>query len=282
MTLVCGAAKLDPRRGARRAASHESPREKVETVMKRITLLSAILGLMVILVAGCGGTSGSAGSSARTTQKTTKTAYSPHIDPANFTTKIDNEYFPLKPGTTFVYEGKMEGAAERDEMAVTHDTKRVMGVECVVASDRVTEDGKLIEQTYDWYAQDKEGNVWYFGERVTEYENGKVTGHEGSWESGVDGAEPGIAMPADPKVGQTYRQEHYKGVAEDKARVVRRDGTVKVPYGSFDHVLVTDEWTPLERGVVERQYYVAGVGDIIEATVKGQPERIELVDVKHG
>jgi hypothetical protein len=166
-------------------------------------------------------------------------------------------------------------------MAVTHDTKRVMSVKCLVASDRVTEGGKLIEQTYDWYAQDNEGNVWYFGEYVTEYENGVVTGHEGSWESGVHGAKPGIAMRADPKVGQTYRQEYSKGVAEDKARVISLKGSAKVPYGTFDHVLVTEEFTPLEPGVVERQYYVAGVGDIVEATVKGQPERIELVAVKH-
>src|SRR5215216_3171857 len=244
------------------------------------TLIGA--AMVLLLVGGCGGSSGKPGGSAEEkTQETTQQAYAPHIDPADFTTKIDNEYFPLKPGTTFVYEGKMEGAAERDEMAVTHDTKRVMGVECVVASDRVTEDGKLIEQTYDWYAQDKKGNVWYFGEHVTEYKNGKVTGHEGSWESGVDGAQPGIAMPANPKVGQTYRQEYSKGVAEDKAKVLSLNKSATVPYGSFDHVLVTDEWTPLEQGVVERQYYVAGVGDIIEATVKGQPERIELVSVKH-
>jgi hypothetical protein len=255
--------------------------------MKRITLLSVISGSMVILAAACGGSSsGNAGSNAngtaKTTQKTTQEAYAPHIDPAHFTTKIDNKYFPLKPGTTFVYEGNFQGAAERDEMAVTHDTKQVMGVECLIASDRVTEDGKLIEQTYDWYAQDKEGNVWYFGEHVTEYKNGKVSGHEGSWESGVDGAKPGIAMQANPKVGQTYRQEYYKGVAEDRAKVLSLNKSAKVPYGSFDHVLITNEWTPLEQGVVERQYYVAGVGDIMEATVKGPPERIELVDVKHG
>jgi hypothetical protein len=146
----------------------------------------------------------------------------------------------------------------------------------------VTEGGELVEQTYDWYAQDKEGNVWYFGEDVTEYKNGKVTGHEGSWESGVDGARPGIAMKADPRVGQTYRQEYSKGVAEDKARVVSLNGSVEVPYGKYDRVLVTEEFTPLEPGVVERQYYVAGVGDIVEATVKGQPERIELANVKHG
>ena len=246
-------------------------------MMGKLKTLPTLIGALAALVilAGCGGTSG-----AGDAQGKTHKAYAPSIDPADFTTTINNKYFPLKPGTTFVYKGKFHGTAERDVMAVTHDTKRVMGVECLVASDRVTEGGKLIEQTYDWYAQDEEGNVWYFGEDVTEYKNGKVTGHEGSWESGVDGARPGIAMKADPRVGQIYRQEYSKGVAEDKARVISLKGSAKVPYGSFsNNVLVTEEWTPLEPGVVERQYYVAGVGDIIEATVKGPPERIELVDV---
>src|SRR5919202_3228191 len=253
--------------------------------MGRRTLFPALSGvaLVLLLVAGCGSTSDGAGSTTEEkTQRTTHEVYSPSIKPSDFTTTIDNKYFPLKPGTTFVYEGKFQGAPERDVMAVTHDTRRVMGVECLVASDRVTEDGKLIEQTYDWYAQDKEGNVWYFGEHVTEYKDGKVTGHEGSWEAGVGGAKPGIAMKANPASGQIYRQEYSKGVAEDKARVISLKGSAKVPYGSFDHVLVTEEFTPLEPGVIERQYYVAGVGDIVEATVKGQPERIELVAVKRG
>ena len=253
--------------------------------MKRIAASILAVGFAAAVAAGCGGAGGGSngGSSANGGSSTSGAAYSPHIDPADFTTTIDNKYFPLKPGTTFVYEGTMEGASERDVMAVTHDTRRVMGVECLVASDRVTEDGKLIEQTYDWYAQDKEGNVWYFGEHVTEYKDGKVTGHEGSWESGVGGAKPGIAMQADPIPGQIYRQEYSKGVAEDKARVISLKGSAKVPYGSFsNNVLVTQEFTPLEPGVVERQYYVAGVGDIVEATVKGQPERIELVAVKRG
>jgi hypothetical protein len=236
--------------------------------------------LALVVVAGCGTPSGGGEAKGRT-EKAQK-AYEPRIESADFTSRIDNKYFPLKPGTTFVYKGEFHGTAERDVMAVTDDTKRVMGVECLVASDRVTEGGELVEQTYDWYAQDKEGNVWYFGEDVTEYKNGKVTGHEGSWESGVDGARPGIAMKADPRVGQTYRQEYSKGVAEDKARVVSLNGSVEVPYGKYDRVLVTEEFTPLEPGVVERQYYVAGVGDIVEATVKGQPERIELANVKHG
>jgi hypothetical protein len=242
-------------------------------------LMGAALALVV--VAGCGAPFGGTGGEAKGKTEKAQKAYAPRIEPADFTTRIDNKYFPLKPGTTFVYKGKFHGTAERDVMAVTHDTKRVMGVECLIASDRVTEGGELVEQTYDWYAQGKKGNVWYFGEHVTEYKNGKVTGHEGSWESGVDGARPGIAMQADPRVGQIYRQEYSKGVAEDKARVISLNGSVKVPYGKYDHVLVTEEFTPLEPGVVERQYYVAGVGDIVETTVKGQPERIELVSVKH-
>jgi hypothetical protein len=252
--------------------------------MKPGTALSVLVGaaMALVIAAGCGASSGSSGGTGNGKAGRTQGAYAPHIAPADFTTKIDNKYFPLQPGTTFIYEGTFQGAAERDVMAVTHETKQVMGVECLVASDRVTEGGKLIEHTHDWYAQDNKGNVWYFGEHVTEYKNGKVTGHEGSWQSGIDGARPGIAMQASPKVGQTYRQEYSKGVAEDRAKVISLDGKARVPYGSFDHVQVTEEFTPLEKGVVERQYYVAGVGDIIEATVKGQPERIELVDVKTG
>jgi hypothetical protein len=211
-----------------------------------------------------------AGCTRSSSQKEHK-AYSPHIDPAHFTTKIDNEYFPMKPGTTFIYEGK----GERDEMSVTHQTKKVMGVECVVVDDRAWEDGKLIEQTYDWFAQDKEGNVWYFGEDTKEYENGKVTSTTGSWEAGVDGAKPGIIMQADPKVGDSYRQEYYPGEAMDMARVLSIDASVTVPYGSFDDVLETKEWTPLQPGFFEKKYYVRGVGPL------GNPRDLGLVDVKH-
>ena len=228
---------------------------------RRPTLLSALAVLLVAgLTAGCGGSSEKA-----------QRPYTPNIDPADFVREIDNKYFPLKPGTTFVYAGN----AERDEMAVTHTTKQIMGVECVVVNDRLWEDGKLIEQTYDWYAQDKEGNVWYFGEATKEYKGGKVS-TEGSWEAGVDGAKPGIMMQANPKVGQSYRQEYYKGHAEDWAQVVNLDETVKVPYGSFKHVLVTKEWTPLEPNLVEHKYYAPGVGPV------GPPGGLELIDIKKG
>ena len=259
--------------------------------MKRIPLLGTILGLMVMLAASCGGSSGSssgnpgghAKSNAGTTQESTKSAsYSPGIKPSEFTTKIDNKYFPLKPGTTFVYRGKTVDAIEGDIVAVTTGTKNIMGVECVVVNDKVTEDGKLTEQTYDWYAQDNRGNVWYFGEDSREYENGKVKSTEGSWEAGKHGAKPGIIMPASPKVGETYRQEYLKGVAEDMARPVKLDGSTTVPYGTFHNVLVTDEWTPLEKNVAEQKYYAPGVGNVLELATKGPKERLELIDVKHG
>ena len=230
--------------------------------MRQITLLSAIIGSGLVLMAGCT-------SSSPSTQE--RKAYTPHINPAEFTTSIDNEYLPLKPGTTFVYEG----GAERGEMTVTHDTKKVMGVVCVVVDDRAWEGGKLIEKTNDWFAQDNKGTVWYFGEDTKEYENGKVVSTEGSWEAGVDGAKPGVLMQADPKVGQSYHQEYYKGEAEDMARVLSFDASVRVPYGSFDHVLETKEWTPLQPGFFEKKYYVRGVGPL------GNPRDLALLDVKH-
>ena len=229
--------------------------------MKRITLWSAIVGSGLVLMAGC---------TSSPSQK--EKAYTPHIDPSEFTTTIDNEYFPMKPGTTFVYEGR---GAERSEMTVTHDTKKVMGVECVVVDDRAWEGGKLIERTYDWFAQDNKGTVWYFGEDTKEYENGKLVSTKGSWEAGVDGAKPGILMQADPKVGQSYYQEYYPGEAMDKARVLSFNASVTVPYGSFDQVLETREWTPLQPGFFEKKYYVRGVGPL------GNPRDLALLDVEH-
>jgi len=245
-------------------------------------MLPALIGVALVLVTGCGGSSGSSSGNANGAGERMHRAYTPKIVPSDFSTEIDNKYFPLKPGTTFVYRGKMADATEGDTVKVTADTKRIMGVECVVVDDRVTEDGKLTEQTYDWYAQDKQGNVWYFGEDSKEYENGKVKGTGGSWEAGKDGAKPGIIMPANPKIGKTYRQEYYKGEAEDMARALKLDGSVEVPYGSFDNVLVTDEWTPLEPNVAEHKYYAPGVGNVKEIATKGPQETLTLIDVKHG
>jgi hypothetical protein len=247
-------------------------------------VFGALVAVVLLITAGLGGTAlrmttGSA-AAGTPTQGTTQQVYAPHINPSGFTTKIDNKYFPLKPGTTFVYQGNSGGSPERDVMTLTHSTKKVMGVKCVVVKDRVFAKGKLGEKTFDWYAQDKKGNVWYFGENSKEYKNGKVsTG--GSWEAGKAGAKPGIIMQAHPKVGQTYRQEYSKGAAEDMAKVLKLNGSDKVPYGSFDQVLVTKEWTPLEPGVAEHKYYAAGVGDVKEVAVKGPSETLELVGVNH-
>jgi hypothetical protein len=232
--------------------------------MRAINLFSAIIGSMVVLVAGC--TSNSTSSSSQEEQK----AYNPRINPADFTTTIDNEYFPMEPGTTFFYEG----GTEHSEMTVTHDTRKVMGVKCVVVDHREWEGEKLIEKTYDWFAQDKEGTVWYFGEDTKEYENGEVVSTKGSWEAGVDGAKPGIVMPSDPKVGHSYHQEYYPGEAMDMARVLSFDASVRVPYGRFDHALETREWTPLQPGFSEKKYYVRGVGPL------GNPADQALVDVR--
>jgi hypothetical protein len=224
-------------------------------------VLSAIVGSVIVLMVGC------TSSYSQEQQK----AYAPHIDPADFTTTIDNEYFPMEPGTIFLYRG----GTERDRMTVTSDTKKVMGVECVIVDDRAWQGDQLVEQTYDWFAQDKEGNVWYFGEDTKEYENGKVTSTTGSWEAGVDGAKPGIIMQADPKVGESYRQEYYEGEAEDMAKVLSLNESLTVPYGSFDDVLVTKEWTPLEPSYHEHKYYARGVGQVYGGGS-------ELVDVKTG
>ncbi len=246
--------------------------------MRWTILLSAIVG--VVFVAGCGGSIGSSGKAE--TADTTQPPYAPRIDPADFTTKVDNTYSPLKPGTTLVYEGKTEGIAARKVVTVTHDTRKVMGVKCLVIKDTVAEEGKLVEQTYDWYAQDNKGSVWYFGEDSKDYKNGKVTTTKGSWEAGVDGAKPGIVMQAHPEVGQSYRQEYYKGQAEDFAKVIDLNGSAKAPYGSFDHAVVTKEWTPLDPGMVENKYYASGIGFVKDIAVKGPPSYRVLVDVKHG
>jgi hypothetical protein len=206
--------------------------------------------------------------------------YNPVFDPANFVTRIDNRYMPLTPGTTLVYQGTKDKELQRNEVAVTNETKTILGVQCVVVRDRVTVKGELTEDTLDWYAQDKDGNVWYFGEASKSIENGKVTSTEGSWEAGIDGAQPGIVMPADPNVGDRYRQEYYAGKAEDMAQVIELGGPGTVSYGHFDNVLVTKEWSPLESNVVEHKTYAPGVGLMLAESVQGEQERLELIDVR--
>ena len=203
------------------------------------------------------------------------------IDPNNFVDVVDNPYFPLEPGTTYTYRGETEGVPTRDVMIVTSDTKVILGVTTIVVHDQAYEDGVLVEDTFDWYAQDVDGNVWYFGEDTKELdENGNVISTEGTWQAGVDGAEPGIIMKANPKKGDKYQQEFAADVAEDMAQVIGFEDSFCVSYGCFEDVLVTKEWTPLERGVVENKYYAPGVGFIFGEMVKGGDEQTELVRVR--
>ncbi|SIN67464.1 Copper amine oxidase N-terminal domain-containing protein [Peptoclostridium litorale DSM 5388] len=202
------------------------------------------------------------------------------VEPENFVKTIDNPYFPLIPGTTFVYEGEADGQLEHVEVYVTNEKREVMGITCTVVRDRVWVDDELEEDTYDWFAQDINGNVWYFGEDSKEIDEGKVISTKGSWEAGVDGAQPGIAMKADPKEGDAYRQEYYKGEAEDMAEVISLDESLEVEYGKYDDVLRTKEWTPLEPGVVESKYYAKGVGMILEEVIEGGEGSLELIEIK--
>jgi len=204
----------------------------------------------------------------------------PAVDPAKFVARIDNPYYPLTPGATFFYEGSEGRTPVTDELYVMPEPKRILGVACTVVRDRVYEKGVLAEETFDWLAQDSDGNVWYFGEDSRELNAaGKVISTEGSWESGKKGAQPGIIMKAHPKIGDRFQQEHAPGVAEDMAEVIKLDASATVKYGKFDSVVVTKEWTPLEPGVVEHKSYARGIGLILEEGVQGSSERLELVRI---
>lgn len=190
--------------------------------------------------------------------------------PEHFAPQIDNPWFPLKAGTTYVYRGRKDGKPSRQVLQVTRQTKTIQGVRTTVLKDNLYLAGKLAERTTDWYAQDAEGNVWYFGEETaTLGPKGRVTSTEGSWQSGVDGAEAGIYMPAHPKVGESYRQEFYRGHAEDHFRVLSLHSAVSVPYARSKDALKTREWTPLEPDAIDFKFYVRGVGTVKEQSADG-------------
>ena len=206
------------------------------------------------------------------------------IDPAEFTTEIDNPYWPMAVGSEWVYrETDQEGTEQKVVVTVTDRTKQIAnGVEARVVRDVVTEGGEPVEITDDWYAQDAEGNVWYMGEDTAEYENGEVVTRSGSFEAGVDGAEPGIIMPADPKAGMTYRQEYYEGEAEDLGAVIALDAQAEVPAGHYDPVLMTQDTNPLEPKVLEFKFYAEDVGPVLAVSVSGGSDREELVSFEPG
>jgi len=182
-------------------------------------------------------------------------------------------------GARWVYrETDAEGNVQRVVVTVADRTKNVMGIEALVVHDLATEDGEVVEDTYDWYAQDADGNVWYLGEDTKEYESGKVVSTEGSWEAGLDGAEPGVVVPAEPEVGLEYRQEYYAGRAEDAAVVLGLHERAETPLGGFEGVLMTKDFTPLEPRVLEYKFYAPGVGPVVALGVSGGIGREELVE----
>ena len=207
--------------------------------------------------------------------------YAPQIDPANFVRTVDNPYLPFKPGTRIHFEGVSGKTPQTDDEVVLHRTKKVLGVTATVVRDTVSEHGRAVERTFDWYAQDKQGNVWYMGELALEPKNGKFVKASDSWEAGVNGAKPGIIMPAHPKPGDTYRQEYSpRAKALDEARVLRLTGTATVPAGHFTRVLVTSEFSPVDAEIAQK-FYAAGVGEVSERVVKGPHEEFKLISVTH-
>lgn len=208
--------------------------------------------------------------------------YAPAIDPANFVDRVDNPYFPMLPGARWVFEGEDDGEVEHVEVTVLDETKVVMGITTVVVRDRVEVGGELVEDTFDWFAQDRDGNVWYLGEAVQDYENGEPSSTAGSWEAGVDGAQPGIVMPAQPGVGAAIRQEFYPGEAEDMFEILSVSESKTVPAGTFEAVVKTEDWSPLEPQAIENKYYAPGVGLIGDEKVAGGTGFTELVEYTPG
>jgi hypothetical protein len=236
--------------------------------MKQIKHKIHALFALVILLVSC---------SPATNRSDQDQAYSPNIDPANFVTVIDNPYFPLTLGRTWIYEGDGPEGFEHIEVNVTDETREIMGVTVTVVRDTVSINGEVAEDTYDYYAQDKDGNVWYFGEDSKEIANGQVVSTAGSWEAGVDGALPGIIMLADPQVDAEYRQEYYAGEAEDMGKVIETGVSVSLTNVSIENCIKTEDWTPLEPGVMENKTYCPAYGLVLSEGVQGTSGRQELI-----
>ena len=235
--------------------------------MRRTPLVAL---LAVALAGGCGSSDKTA-----TTSTTARRS--------GFSANVTNPWFPLRPGSVYRYRGVKDGEPSREVMTVTNRTKTIDGARCVVVSDLLYIRRKLEERTEDYYAQDANGDVWYFGEKTAELdENGNVKTTSGSWMAGVQGAKPGIFMFAHPRVGDSARQEYLKGEAEDHFQVVAIGVTAAVPFRTFRGVMLTKEWTPLEPGVIDHKSYARGIGTVLERTVKGGDERNELVSFRRG
>jgi hypothetical protein len=248
-------------------------------MIRRVGRVAGVVGLVAAAV-GVVPSAAAAGSSCPLPRFGPGVSYHPRIDPADFSPHVTNELFPLTPGKILVSTGIKDGKKALDLFAPSRRTRVIDGVRTRVVEDRGYLDNVLAERTSDYYAQDRCGNVWYFGEDTATLDrHGRVVDTEGTWHAGVDGAQPGVFMQAHPQLGRSFRQEWYQGQAEDAFKVIDHSATVAVPYGSFRHALRTAETTALEPGVLDNKYYVRGVGEVAEVSVKGPREVLRLVEV---
>jgi hypothetical protein len=258
------------------------PQDQPRRAIRRPVSVVALLGVTVAAGCGSGGDAKPAKSGGQTTAPAATvpatSTYNPKIDPAKLDAHITNPYFVLTPGTTVLMKGLKDGVPQIHTTHITRRTRTIMGVECQVVKDVVTSNGKTVEIAYDWYAQDDKGNVWYFGESTSDYENGVVTSTKGSWEAGVDNAKPGIVMPAHPKPGPTFYQEYRPGIAEDKGQVLKARQTVRTRAGTFRNAVVIRDTNPLDPTLVQHKWYVPGVGVVKSIrTGSSHTETSELV-----
>ena len=261
-------------------------RQSTEKVYLWRCIQAIAAALVMIIAAGCSANenagSDQGGKGSGSAQDLPQGAEPVNLGPKIFTTTIDNPYWPMDPGTRWTYrETDQEGARLKVVVTVSDQTEKIAnGVTARVVRDTVTEDGEIVEDTFDWYAQDKDGNIWYLGENTAEFDKGKLVTKEGSFEAGVDGALPGIIMPADPKDGMQYRQEYYKGKAEDNGEVLSTDEMAQSPFGQFDNALLTKDTITIEPNVLEYKLYAKGVGPVLTLGVSGGPgSREELIDL---
>ncbi len=253
----------------------------MKIAMRIATFCLALLASLFLTA--CGGNGDGGGGESAAGGSLPQGAEPVDLNPADFSVEIDNPYWPMRPGSRWVYRESGEGGVQRVVVTVPRETKRIAnGIEAQVVHDVVSQAGEPVEVTDDWYAQDSEGNVWYLGERTAEYENGKVVSRAGSWEAGVDGAQPGVIMPAEPRPGLAYRQEYYAGEAEDRAKVLSVDEQAEVPFGHFTDVLVTKDLVPLEPNVLEYKLYARGIGPVLVLGVSGASGREELIGFSGG
>jgi hypothetical protein len=242
-----------------------------------MALKGAVIATAVVAALGVG-----AASAGSPQNRLPQGAEQVHLNPADFTTRITNPWWPMRPGSRWVYrETDPDGTRQKVVVTVTRRTKLIAnGVTARVVHDVVTENGKFVEVTDDWYAQDRRGNIWYLGEATTEYENGRPVSTSGSFEAGVDGAQAGVIMPARPRPGLRYRQEYYKGQAEDRAKVIGLREQAEVPFGHFRPALMIKEFNPLEPKVLEFKFYARAVGPVLAVSVSGGADREELVSFR--